>query len=162
MIAGYEIITSYWRMLSCIQEKTLVGPTILVSSPIISPLQWRHNEIDGVSNHQRLACLLRRRSKKTSNLRITGLCEGNSPVTGEFPAQRTSDVENVSIWWRLHDITSSLLHSDLQSSMDAVHLAGVKVSNDFAFSGDSWVDGDIRYETFARPQHSPSMKHIWM
>ena len=29
----------------------------------------------------------RRTSKKTSQLRVTGLCEGNSPVTGEFPAQ---------------------------------------------------------------------------
>ena len=34
---------------------------------------------------------------KTSKLRVTGLCEGNSPVTGEFPAQRASDMENVSI-----------------------------------------------------------------
>ena len=25
---------------------------------------------------------------KTSKLHVTGLCEGNSPVTGEFPAQR--------------------------------------------------------------------------
>ena len=41
-------------------------------------------------------------SKKTSKLRITGLCEGNLPVTGEFPAQRASNVENVSIWWRHH------------------------------------------------------------
>ena len=24
----------------------------------------------------------------------------NSPVTGEFPAQRSSNAENVSIWWR--------------------------------------------------------------
>ena len=30
----------------------------------------------------------RRRSKKASKLRVTGLCEGNSPLTGEFPAQR--------------------------------------------------------------------------
>ena len=44
----------------------------------------------------------RRRSKKTSNLRVTVLCEGNSPVTGEFPAQRASNPENVSIWWRRH------------------------------------------------------------
>ena len=44
----------------------------------------------------------RRKSKKTSNskLRVTGLCAGNSPATGEFPAQRTSNAENVSIWWR--------------------------------------------------------------
>ena len=41
-------------------------------------------------------------SKKTSKLRITGLCVGNSPVTGEFPAQRDSNMENVSIWWRHH------------------------------------------------------------
>ena len=59
-------------------------------------LQWRHNGRDGVSNHQRHDCLLnrlfRRRSKKTSKLRVTGLCEGNSLVTGEFPAKMASDV----------------------------------------------------------------------
>ena len=70
-------------------------------------LQWRHNGRDSVSNHQPHDCLLnrlfRRRSKKTSKLRVTGLCEGNSPWNGEFPAQRTSNVENVSICWRHHD-----------------------------------------------------------
>ena len=67
-------------------------------------LQWRHNEHDGVSNHQLHDCLLnrlsRRRSKKTSKLRVTGLCAGNSPVTGEFPAQMANNAEHVSIWWR--------------------------------------------------------------
>ena len=42
----------------------------------------------------------RRRSKKTSKHRVTGLRAGNSPVTGEFPAQMASNAENVSIWWR--------------------------------------------------------------
>ena len=69
-------------------------------------LLWRHNGRDGVSNHQPryylLNCSFRRRSKKTSKLRVTGLCAGNSPVTGEFPAQRASNAENVSIWWRYH------------------------------------------------------------
>ena len=51
-----------------------------------------------------LNCLFRRRSKKTSKLPVTGLCEGNSPVTGEFPAQRASNAENVSIWWRHHGL----------------------------------------------------------
>ena len=46
--------------------------------------------------------LFRHRSKKTSKLHVTGLCEGNSPVTGEVPAQRASNAENVSIWWRNH------------------------------------------------------------
>ena len=27
---------------------------------------------------------------------------GNSPGTAEFPAQRASNAENVSIWWRHH------------------------------------------------------------
>ena len=69
-------------------------------------LRWRHNGGDGVSNHQPRDCLLNRlfrhRSKKTSKLHVTGLCAGNSPGTGEFPSQRTSYAENVSIWWRHH------------------------------------------------------------
>ena len=69
-------------------------------------LPWRHNEHNGVSNHQPhdflLNRLFRRRSKQTSKLRVTGLCAGNSPVTGEFPAQRSNNAENVSIWWCNH------------------------------------------------------------
>ena len=72
----------------------------------INPLRWRHNERDSVSNNQPHDCLLnrlfRRRSKKTSKLRVTGLCVGNSLGTGEFPAQMASYAENVSIWWRHH------------------------------------------------------------
>ena len=41
-------------------------------------------------------------SKKTSQLRVTGLCAGNSPVTGEFPAQMACNADSVSIWWRHH------------------------------------------------------------
>ena len=41
--------------------------------------------------------------KKTSNLRVAVLCEGNSPVTGELIVQRGNNAENVSIWWRFHD-----------------------------------------------------------
>ena len=67
---------------------------------------WRHNGHDGVSIHQPHHCLLNRllgcRSKKTSKLRVTGLCTGNSLGTGEFPAQMASNVETVSIWWRYH------------------------------------------------------------
>ena len=67
-----------------------------------------HNGRDGAPNHQPRCCLLnrliRRRSKKTSKLRVTGLCGGNSPVNGEFHAQMASNAEYVSIWWRHHDI----------------------------------------------------------
>ena len=39
----------------------------------------------------------RRRSKKISKLRVPGLCKGNSPMTGESPAQKASNAEKVSI-----------------------------------------------------------------
>ena len=44
--------------------------------------------------------LFRHRSKKTSKLRVTGLCAGNSPEAGEFPVQMASNAENVPISWR--------------------------------------------------------------
>ena len=76
------------------------------------PLHWRHNERDGVSNHQPhdslLNRLFRRRSQKTSKLRVIGLCAGNSPVTDEFPTQRAINAENVSSGWRRHMQISSL------------------------------------------------------
>ena len=59
------------------------------------------NGCDGVSNHQPPHCIISRlfrsRSKKTRNPRVTGLCAGNSPMTGESPAQIASDAENISI-----------------------------------------------------------------
>ena len=63
------------------------------------PLQRRHNERDGVSNHRRLDCLLnclfvRRKSKKTSKLRVTVLCESTGdqkgPVTKIFHLMTSS------------------------------------------------------------------------
>ena len=79
-------------------------------------LLWRDNGHDVVSNHQPHDCLLDRlfrcRSKKTSKLRVTGLCAENSPETGEFPAQMASNAENVSIWWRPHVVTSHVRSQD--------------------------------------------------
>ena len=87
--------------------KKYPGSTLLEDSfDLTLTLRWRHNEHDGVLNHQPHDCLFnrlfRRRSQKTSKLRVTGLCEGNSPVTGEFLAQRASNEEVF-----LHLMTSS-------------------------------------------------------
>ena len=83
-----------------------------------SSLQWHHNERDSVSNQQPHDCLLnglfRRRSKKASKPGVTGLCVGNSPVTGESPHKGTvtrkmfpfDDVImfksqwNINLWYR--------------------------------------------------------------
>ena len=73
-------------------------------------LQWCHNGHGGVSNHQPNHCLFNRlftrRSTKISKLRVTGLCEGNSPLTAEFPEQMASNAENVSIWSRHHVLSN--------------------------------------------------------
>ena len=78
-------------------------------------LRWRHDGRDGVSDHQPHDCLLNRlfgcRSKKTSKLRVIGLSVGNSPGTGEFPAQMASNAQNVSIRWRHHEIYLSITYS---------------------------------------------------
>ena len=65
---------------------------------MICTLQWHQNGRDGVSNHQPHDCLLKRlfgrrkkERKKTSKLRVTGLCAGNSPMNGDFPGQRANN-----------------------------------------------------------------------
>ena len=63
--------------------KTVAADDLVPAEHAHLTLQWRRNEHDGVSNHQPNDCLLnrlfRRRSKKISKLRVTGLCVGNSP-----------------------------------------------------------------------------------
>ena len=91
----------------------IIQVIMIIMSLIVFPLRWRHNDHAGVSNHQPPGCLLnrlfRRKSKKTSKLRVTGLCAGNSPGTGELPAQMASYEENVSIWWRHHGYMINIL-----------------------------------------------------
>ena len=91
-----------WKSIS----SALAWYQILLLQTIEITLLWRHNGCYGVWNHQPQDCLPNRLFrcswKKTSKLRITGLCAGNSPVTGELPTQRASNAENVSIWWRHH------------------------------------------------------------
>ena len=93
-----------WHYCTCgqgttaIRDKTVIGSTMYhfsrnaiflrTSSQACmftsgQSLHWRLNDHDGVSNHQPHGCLLnrlfKRRSKKTSKLRVTGLSAGNSP-----------------------------------------------------------------------------------
>ena len=93
-----------------------------------SPLQWCHNGRDSVPNHQPYDFLLnglfKRRSKKISKLRVTGLCafpRKKWPVTRKmFPFDDVimqsglslwrSLLRPLSSWWRHHmEIFSMLL-----------------------------------------------------
>ena len=68
---------------------TVLCCTAIYGKSTVLSLRWRQNIHDGVSNHRPHGCLLkrlfRRRSKKTSKLRVTDLCAGNSPGPVNFP-----------------------------------------------------------------------------
>ena len=104
---NYKIYKKY-EMAFILPHVQYLDSVYIVTPHDLVTLQWRNNERDGVSNHQPHHCLLsrlfRRWPKKTSKLRVTGLCEGNSPVTGEFPAQMASNAEEKSILWRHHEL----------------------------------------------------------
>ena len=100
---GITILWSMpWVYLRQINSFDPAAPTDATSKThlatlFLNSLQWRHNEHDGVSSHQPHDCFLndlfRSRSDAASKLGVTGLSAGNSPVTGEFPAQRASNAE---------------------------------------------------------------------
>ena len=96
LTAPSHYLNQWWLLISEVQREHIHWKSI----------QWRLNGRGGVSNHQPHDSLLNHlfglRSNETPKLRVTGLCAGNSPVTGEFPAQIASNAENVSIWWRHH------------------------------------------------------------
>ena len=66
---------------------------------------------------------------KTSKLRVIGLCEGNSPVAGEFLAPRARNTENVSISWCHHEIR----HGENEASVS--NTAFNKMTNDIILQG---------------------------
>ena len=75
------------------------SPDVLVRSLVF--IHYSDVITSAIAYHRRLGCLLKRlfkrRSKKTSKLRVTGRCEGNPSETGGFPSQRACDGENISI-----------------------------------------------------------------
>ena len=99
-----------WTVLSCGSQqlaRMTEDPVTTARVTLAIPLEWRHNQRHGVSSYlQCIECLHNSFSgadqRNTSKLCVTGLCEVNSPVTGEFPAQRASEAENVTIWLRHH------------------------------------------------------------
>ena len=100
-------------------------------------LRWCHNGRYSVSNHQPHHCLLnrlfRRRSKKTPKLPVIGLCVGNSPGTGEFPAQMARNAESF-YWWRHHVSWVNGTITNAQKSWDIVALTYLRNYKIFSFS----------------------------
>ena len=91
---GVKALSDLWTRGKVVMNCFSISLTVGDSN---STLQWRHNERDGVSNHQPHDCLLKRLFRGRSNFRVTDRCEGI------HLAQRASNAENVSIWWRHYD-----------------------------------------------------------
>ena len=128
-----SLMTNRDMILKCLYDDSAVDTEKKASRRRYLSLQWRHNERDGISNYHPHDCLLnrlfRRKSKKTSKLRVTGLCVRNSPVT----AQRASNAENVSIWWRHHVLIIGTLYQGLYAAYEGNH------TNYLALSRNEWV-----------------------
>ena len=124
---------------------------ILSSGRCVLTLQWHHNEHDGISNHQPHDCLLNRlfrhRSKKPSTLRVTGLCEGNSPAdtTDRWP-QRASNAEKC-----FHFMTSSW---DVAAHVEFIVDITIELASDEFYICCIFGDGD--FGTWAL-----SVCHLW-
>ena len=103
LIYYLSVWLTHWGLKKRLQ---MIFCKISVNQPVQKPVIITMTSYSDVSNYQPHNCFLnrlfRRRSKKISKLRVTGLWGGNSPVTGDSPAQRASNTENVSIWWSHH------------------------------------------------------------
>ena len=72
-------------------------------------LQWPRNErLKSPALWLFTQSFIQTQIKETLKLRVTGLCAGNSPGTGEFPAQMASYAEKLSIWWRHHEVDTKV------------------------------------------------------
>ena len=56
--------------------------------------------------------------RKHQSSALLAICADNSPVTEELPAQKFSNAENVSIWWRHHVklVPGDVLHHGIPPS----------------------------------------------
>ena len=104
-----HIIEKY--MLSKLSELSyrivrLWAPSCVIddNNKLCMTLRWRHDGRDSISNHRPHDCLPNRLFRRRSKLPVTGLYAGNSPGTGEFPAQMASNAEK----FPFHDVIMTL------------------------------------------------------
>ena len=88
-------------------------------------------------------------------------------VTGEFPAQRVSNVENVSIWWRTsswYKLFSCLhkLFTHWQDGVMLTHMSLLLVWLVFTWHNLKSVVGFITRtpDSFTVPLHNPNGRHL--
>ena len=112
----YYIYGMFWQQWRNKDAQSGVEFTNKYSDVIMSAME---SQISGVPIVNSTVCS--GAHKKTSKLRVTGLYEGNSPVTGEVTSQRASNAAKPSIWWRHHAIfLSNSTHNDRNFYVDSL------------------------------------------
>ena len=91
------------RVLCCDWKPGISRRSTHYSDVIMSTMASKITDVSIVDSH---ICSGADQRKHQSSASQALPCKGNSLVTSEFPAQRASNVENVSIWWRHHDCNS--------------------------------------------------------
>ena len=86
-------------------------------------LQWRQNDRDGVSNHQAHEYLFKAQIQENIKAPRPRPLWGEFTVTGEFPTQRVSKVEKVSIWWRHHVMIQCVTRLILASNVECFSMS---------------------------------------
>ena len=80
--------------------------TVVILTNITVTSQWVRWRLKSPASRLFAKPFTQAQIKESSKLRVTGLCAGNSPVTGDFSAQGASNAKNVYIWWRHHEFSS--------------------------------------------------------
>ena len=100
----YKVTVLLWKSLSS-DENARHNVIVLIFGVLVVEKWPHHNDVIMRAMASEITSLkivyptglFRRKSKKTLKRRVTGLCEWNSSVTGDFPAQRAGNADNVSI-----------------------------------------------------------------
>ena len=95
----YHICNQGWSKKVCV---CVIAVKPILSAIKIILLQWRHNAPNGVSNHQPTVVYPTVYSGADQTKHQSSASLVFVRGTGEFPAQKTSNGEKVSIWWRHH------------------------------------------------------------
>ena len=126
-------------------KRPLVSNGRLANRGLTSSLQWRDNEtrwrLKSPASRLFTQPLVQAQIKENIKAPRHWLCEGNSLGTGEFPAERASDTENVSFWWRHVSKIGHKWRGATEQQQQAVVQAGSKYPTDNTVRSKSYYIG---------------------
>ena len=116
--------------------------------------QWARWHLKSPASLLFAQLLVQAQLKKHQKVRVIGFCVRNSLVIGEFPTQKASNAENVSIWWRHHGRISHTGFT-VESCYHTLHLPQIPQStvqsrneHNFVLNGALWYMGQVNWGAY--------------